>query len=69
MDANLEKFQQNLNYKFKNTELLERALSHSSYANEKGLRESNERLEVLGDSVLGFISAEYFFNLYNTTTE
>ena len=69
MDANLEKFQQNLNYKFKNTELLERALSHSSYANEKGLKESNERLEFLGDSVLGFISAEYFFNLYKNQPE
>ena len=69
MDANLEKFQQNLNYKFRNTELLERALSHSSYANEKGLKESNERLEFLGDSVLGFISAEYFFNLYKNQPE
>ena len=69
MDENLVKFQKNINYKFKNTELLERALSHSSYANEKGLKESNERLEFLGDSVLGFISAEYFFNLYKNQPE
>ena len=69
MDEKLEKFQKNLNYKFKNIELLERALSHSSYANEKGLKESNERLEFLGDSVLGFVSAEYFFNLYKNQPE
>ena len=48
-----------LNYTFRNQALLEEALNHSSYANEHragGLR-SNERLEFLGDSVLGFVTA------------
>ena len=49
-------------YSFQNEELLENALTHSSYANEgnRGLR-SNERLEFLGDSVLGFVAARYLF--------
>ena len=50
-----------LNYTFRNQALLEEALNHSSYANEHragGLR-SNERLEFLGDSVLGFVTAEF----------
>ena len=52
-----------LNYTFRNQALLEEALNHSSYANEHragGLR-SNERLEFLGDSVLGFVTAEFLF--------
>ena len=52
-----------LNYTFRNQELLREALNHSSYANEhrsQGLG-SNERLEFLGDSVLGFVTAEYLF--------
>lgn len=51
-----------LGYRFRNPRLLEKALTHSSYANEgrHGL-ESNERLEFLGDSVLGFVAAKYLF--------
>ena len=51
-----------IGYKFKQPMLLENALTHSSYANEgkRGLK-SNERLEFLGDSVLGFITAGYLF--------
>ena len=52
-----------LNYTFRDRKLLSEALSHSSYANEHrsaGLK-SNERLEVLGDSVLGFVTAEFLF--------
>lgn len=51
-----------IGYKFKNRELLNLALSHSSYANEKQGRQNNERLEFLGDSVLGFVTAEYLFS-------
>lgn len=55
-----------LGYKFKNTQLLRHALTHSSYANEKHLPYgSNERLEFLGDSVLGVITAEYFFKNFD----
>lgn len=51
-----------IGYEFKDESLLIRALTHSSYANESGGKlESNERLEFLGDSVLGFITAEFFF--------
>jgi len=51
-----------LEYEFRKPELLLRALSHSSYVNERqSAGESNERLEFLGDSVLGFIAAEHFF--------
>ncbi|MDR0530501.1 MAG: ribonuclease III [Oscillospiraceae bacterium] len=57
-----EELQQTIGYQFKDPELLRRALTHSSYANErKPLMQSNERLEFLGDSVLGFIAAEYFY--------
>lgn len=51
-----------IGYTFKDAALLETALTHSSYANEgnRGLK-SNERLEFLGDSVLGFITAGYLF--------
>ena len=50
-------------YTFNNPALLQNALTHSSYANEnrdKGIR-NNERLEFLGDSVLGMLVAEYLF--------
>ncbi|MDR2359730.1 MAG: ribonuclease III [Oscillospiraceae bacterium] len=52
-----------LGYKFKNPKLLETALTHSSYVNENGLDRihCNERLEFLGDSILGYITAEYLF--------
>ncbi len=57
--AQLEK---NINYVFKNKKYLRTALTHSSYANErKNKLECNERLEFLGDSVLGFIVSDYIF--------
>lgn len=58
----MEQLQNNLGYHFKNLTFLERALTHSSYANEQHLDTGdNERLEFLGDSVLGFVTAEYLF--------
>ena len=58
----LSSLMQTIGYTFKNPRLLEQALTHSSYANEKpGAGGSNERLEFLGDSVLGFIAASYLF--------
>ncbi|WP_458862615.1 ribonuclease III [Acidaminobacterium chupaoyuni] len=56
---------------FQNTHLLENALTHSSYANEnreKGIH-SNERLEFLGDAVLGFICAEYIYENFRAMPE
>jgi len=61
----MEKLEDKLGYTFRNPTLLINALTHSSYANEHrdGGLTSNERLEFLGDSVLGLIVAD---NLYRT---
>ena len=59
----MESLEKKLGYTFRNKTLLSEALNHSSYANEhrsQGM-ESNERLEFLGDSVLGFVTAEFLF--------
>ena len=54
-----------LGYTFRDKSLLENALTHSSYANEKrDGRSSNERLEFLGDSVLGFVTADFLYHLH-----
>ena len=52
-----------IGYTFRNISLLQNALTHSSYANERWHNSllSNERLEFLGDSVLGMLVAEYLF--------
>ena len=52
-----------LGYKFQNITLLQNALTHSSYANERWHNSllSNERLEFLGDSILGMVVAEYLY--------
>ena len=52
-----------IGYKFRNISLLQNALTHSSYANERWHNSllSNERLEFLGDSVLGMLVAEYLY--------
>ena len=52
-----------LGYRFRNIQLLQNALAHSSYANERWHNSllSNERLEFLGDSVLGMLVAEYLY--------
>lgn len=58
-----EEFEKIIGYTFRNKSLLETAFTHSSYANEKQLgRDCNERLEFLGDSVLGVVSADYFYH-------
>ena len=55
-----------IDYKFKDESLLRLAMTHSSYANEHhGTHlQCNERLEFLGDSVLGFVTAGYLFTHY-----
>ena len=52
-----------IGYRFRDIQLLQNALTHSSYANERWHNSllSNERLEFLGDSVLGMLVAEYLF--------
>ena len=52
--------EEKLGYTFKNRSLLKKAVTHSSYANENRAQgECNERLEFLGDSILGFVVADY----------
>lgn len=61
-----EHFEDRLGYHFTSRELLEKALVHKSFANEKlgDPAASNERLEFLGDAVLDLVVAKYLFNLY-----
>lgn len=66
----MEQFQQKINYKFNNDRLLYEALSHSSFANEnKKQRNSNERLEFLGDSVLSIVVSDYIFEHFKHLPE
>ena len=58
------KFLSDLGINIKNKNLLNIALTHSSYSNEFG-GENYERLEFLGDSVLQLIMSEYFYKNYN----
>ena len=55
-----------IGYQFRNITLLQNALSHSSYANERwhDSLKSNERLEFLGDSILGMVTAEYLYRSF-----
>lgn len=55
-----------IGYRFKDISLLQNALAHSSYANERWHNSllSNERLEFLGDSVLGMTVAEYLYRSF-----
>lgn len=55
-------FLETFGIKINNTDLLELALTHSSYSNEHG-GGNYERLEFLGDAVLQLITSEYFYNL------
>lgn len=59
----MQELEKQLNYTFQSPDLLGEALSHSSYANEHRAAHlrSNERMEFLGDSVLGFVTAEFLF--------
>ena len=67
----MQELERKLNYSFRNPELLSEALSHSSYANEhrSARLNSNERLEFLGDSVLGFVTAEFLFTQHPNLPE
>ncbi len=70
MKNDFKELQKKLGYTFKNEKLLMRAMSHSSYVNENhSIGESNERLEFLGDSVLGLITAENFYMNYTKLPE
>ena len=64
----LKELEKRIGYHFQNPELLEKALRHSSYANEHKMNriECNERLEFLGDAVLELVSSEHLFAQFST---
>ena len=64
----MDKIEKSIDYKFKNRELLENALRHTSYAYENHTT-SNEKLEFLGDSILEYVSSEYLFTHYKNLKE
>ena len=64
MTLSLEVLQRNLGYSFKDVSRLEKALTHRSKGSE-----NNERLEFLGDAILGFVVAETLFSRFNQATE
>jgi ribonuclease-3 len=66
LDARL---QAALGWTFVDPELLERALTHRSYCSEHGIEESNERLEFLGDSVLGFVVTTFVYDEFPALPE
>lgn len=72
-NKDLSILEENIGYRFKNRELLCEALTHSSYANELRSKKKeavcNERLEFLGDSVLGTVTSEYLFSKYDKLPE
>ena len=69
----LEVLQKNIKCKFKNLLFLNQALTHKSYANESKDRnlliEDNERLEFLGDAILGYIITDFLIEKFPNHTE
>ena len=66
---NIDVLEKKIGYKFKNPDLLLNALTHSSYANENRGISDNERLEFLGDAVLGLVIADYLYRLFEKHKE
>jgi ribonuclease-3 len=62
----MDTLEKRIGYSFRDPATLALALTHSSYANERacGRAGCNERLEFLGDSILGYFCAEYLFRTY-----
>jgi len=67
----LAEFQDKIQHQFANVELLRVALTHRSFARsgEKDWLPSNERLEFLGDSILGMVVSEFLYNKFPTKSE
>ena len=59
-----ERLAQRIGHTFRGPELLRQALAHRSWCSENGGRDSNERLEFLGDAVLGLVVAEHSYRTY-----
>lgn len=66
----MTELEKSIGFEFKNKDLLDTALTHSSFANEaKHKMNSNERLEFLGDAVLNIIVSKYIFKKYPDSPE
>ena len=67
----IDKLEKQINYKFKNIALLEEAITHSSFQkNDLKIKKKNyERLEFLGDRVLGLVLSEYVYKAFSTAKE
>lgn len=66
----MKNLEENLRYTFTDKKLLENALTHSSFANEKhSAFGSNERLEFLGDAVLSIVVADYLYKTFPDVAE
>ena len=65
---NFQKLEESIGYKFTNILLLNKALTHRSYAYEHKI-ESNEKLEFLGDAILEVTISKYMYNHYKKLTE
>jgi len=65
----LEDLEKKIGHVFKDKALLEKALTHSSYAYETQADKDNELLEFLGDSVVGLAAADFFYSAYPDLTE
>lgn len=71
MDAKIAKWEKKLGLEFRSKELLEQALTHSSYAYEKqkDRPRHNEVLEFLGDAVVGLVLADFFYSRWPDLSE
>ena len=65
----LKKFEKKINISFNDKTNLQNALTHSSYLNENSEVLSNEKLEFLGDSILGFVINEYLYHSFPNMSE
>lgn len=64
----LRQLEDSIGYTFKDKKILEKALTHTSYAYENNVA-SNEKLEFLGDSILEFVTSQYLFQKYHSLKE
>ena len=64
IDRQLERLEKRLNYTFQNSDLLRQAMTHRSHGNE-----NNERLEFLGDSILGFVVSGLLYQHFSAVSE
>jgi ribonuclease-3 len=69
MSDRIKDFEARIHYRFKDRELLERALTHASHGDGRSRAASNERLEFLGDRVLGLMASEKLYETFPSLEE